>query len=497
MAPGVNEQRVSLCPARQLREILLNLSGKRVVLMGLGLFGGGEGAARFLVQRGARVTVSDVKTAQQLAPAIQRLSDLPIEYQLGSHDPDAVLKSELVIVNQAVPKTAPVLHECSRAGVPLSSAMNIFLTLCPAPVAAVTGSAGKSTTTAMLAAMLQAAGLHVRLGGNIGVSLLPVVQDIKAEEIVVLELSNFQLEDAAFLPWSPHVAVVTNIKPNHLDRHESFDDYVAAKKTIVDHQTKADAAVLNASDPILLEWVKQGIRSEVFFFDAAPQNGQLVRGMNLRNGRLIWNDSTGRHVICSRDHVSLPGEHNVANAMAAAAAARWRGAGAEHIRAALSAFKTLEHRLEKCGQFSGITFYNDSDATMPESTIAALGSFPAPITLIAGGYNKKLELTPLAGAIAEKAEVLITFGASGPSIAQLTREAGLIAGKTLIIREVSSLPEAVESAAELSMPGSTVLFSPACASFDMFENFAERGRIFKKLVAELERSTVSQKADGT
>ena len=484
--PSAHRPEPLLCTSGQLRELLPRLARMRVTLLGLGLFGGGEGAARYLARAGARLTVSDLKSADQLAPVIDRLSELPIHYQLGDHDMEQILQADLVVVNPAVPRTSAVPRACHQAGIPLTSPMNILLTVCPAPVAAVTGSTGKSTTTAMLGAMLREAHRgSVWVGGNIGGSLLPVVHKMSADDIVVLELSSFQLDDTASLPWSPHVAVVTNVTPNHLDRYEDFEAYATAKKAIVEFQSEADAVVLNACDPTLQRWVGGGLKGRTLFFDPESQDGPLRPGMNLRGGRLIWNSNSGPQVICSGDHIPLPGAHNLANAMAACAAARWLGAQPEPIRRALASFEPLEHRLEKCGQCHGITFYNDSDATAPESTIAALKSFECPITLIAGGYDKRLDLKQLAEAIAQTVEALITIGQAGPSIAQSCREAALAAGRTPAMRETGSLEEAVQAAHELSMPGSVVLFSPGCASYDMFQNFAERGRRFKELVAAI------------
>ncbi|MDP6370602.1 MAG: UDP-N-acetylmuramoyl-L-alanine--D-glutamate ligase [Planctomycetota bacterium] len=458
--------------------------GARAVVLGLGHFGGGEGAARFLAGRGWAVLVTDLKSADELARAIGRLSDLPIEYRLGGHRPEDLLGADLVVVNPAVPRTAPILGQARSAGVALSSSMNLFLALCPAPVAAVTGSTGKSTTAAMLAGMLAQTGRRVHLGGNIGVSLLPVLDQMRPEDMVVLEISCFQLEDAGCLPWSPSVAVVTNLTPNHLDRYGTPEAYAAAKRPIVGFQSRADVAVLNHRDPVLRGWARTEVRGSLLLFDPLAGRGPLVTGTNLRCGRIVWNNGAGEQVICAREHVRLPGEHNVANAMAACAAARWLGTEARQIREALCAFSGLEHRLEECGRFGGMKFYNDSDATTPESTIAALRSFERPMTLIAGGYSKGLDLGPMAAAIAARADALVTIGHCGPELAQLSREAGLRRGKAAAIREAGSLGEAVRAAIELSMPGSVILFSPGCASFDMFQNFAERGLVFKALVEE-------------
>jgi UDP-N-acetylmuramoylalanine--D-glutamate ligase len=438
--------------------------------------------------------VTDLKTADQLAPAIEALSDLPIHYTLGGHKTEELVEADLVVVNPAVPRHSKLLQACHKARVPLTSEMNMFLALCRAPVAAVTGSVGKSTTTAMLATMLRAGGHTVHLGGNIGICLLPLVDDITPDDFVVLEISSFQLEDAACLEWSPHVAVVTNITPNHLDRYGTCEAYVNAKRSIVTFQTQGDAAVLNRNDAALQEWAAAGTPGELLFFDAESTTGPLARGMNLRAGRLIWNKGDVQQLICSADQIAVPGAHNVANALAAGAAACWLDVPAEFIRQALCEFKPLEHRLEKCGACQGTTFYNDSDATAPESTIAGLRTFKAPVTLIAGGYNKGLDLRPMAAAIADHARVLITLGTAGPEIAELTRQAAARAGRTPVIKEVKSLEEGVRAAFDLSVPGSTVLFSPACASFDMFQNFAERGRKFKELVAAVIKERTSARA---
>jgi UDP-N-acetylmuramoylalanine--D-glutamate ligase len=458
------------------------LAGKPVTLMGLGLFGGGEGAARFLLGRGARLTITDLRPAEKLAPTLSRLKGLPITYRLGGHATQDFTDAELVVANPAVPRTSMFLKAAADRGVPITSPMNIFLALCPAPVAAVTGSNGKSTTTALLAAMLTSAGRRVWLGGNIGISLLPSLGEVSPSDIVVVELSSFQLEDATALSWSPHVALVTNVTPDHLDRHESLEAYAAAKRTILAHQGAGDFAVLNARDPILQRWVSDGVPGRLVLFDSAPKPGGLAHGVSLLRDRLVWRNGTRDEVICLRDDVPLLGLHNAENAMAAAAAARCLGAQAGAIFDALSSFVGLEHRLELVGEFHGIRFYNDSYSTTPASGVAAVQSFRGPVTLIAGGYDKKLDMTPLARAVASRVEVLVTIGHTGPTLAEQARRESLYLGRSLVIREAGSLEEAVRVADGLSMPGSAVVFSPGCASYDMFDNYDQRGKVFKGLV---------------
>ena len=473
---------VRLCSRPDLLRIIRHLDGMRVTLMGLGLFGGGEGAARFLVGREAFLTVTDMKPADKLAPSLEHLRGLPITYRLGGHVAEDFTHAGLVVANPAVPRANPYLRAAQQAGVPITSPMNIFLTLCPASVAAVTGSNGKSTTTALLAAMLGSAGRAVSMGGNIGISLLPSVDRITPADVVVLELSSFQLEDAAALSWSPHVAVVTNITPNHLDRHGTVEAYAEAKRTIVRFQGPRDFAVLNARTQILQQWAEGGIGARLLFFHSAPERARACPGVGLARDRIVWHDGTGEEVICRRDEVPLLGLHNVENAMAAAAAARCLGATSGQIRDAVSSFTGLEHRLEFVGESEGVRYYNDSYSTTPAAGMAAVNSFDVPLTLIAGGYDKKLDLTPFARAIAGRVSVLVTLGNTGPLLAAKARQEGQLVGRSLVVKEAATLEDAVLAAHGLSARGSAVVFSPGCASYDMFENYRHRGQAFKELV---------------
>jgi UDP-N-acetylmuramoylalanine--D-glutamate ligase len=473
---------VKLCSSAELRRIVSGLDGMRVTLMGLGLFGGGEGAARFFVEREAYLTVTDLRPPGRLGPTLDRLRGLPILYRLGEHVESDFLRAGLVVANPAVRRDNRFLRLAQEAGVPVTSDMDLFRALCPAPIAAVTGSNGKSTTTALLAAMLRSAGRRVWMGGNIGISLLPSLQFIAPTDIVVLELSSFQLEDAAGLPWSPHVAVVTNITPNHLDRHESFEAYAEAKRAIIRFQCTQDFAVLNAHNPVLRTWAEAGVPGSLLFFDSTPGAGELRHGVSLVGDRLVWRNGTRHEVICLRERVPLLGLHNTENAMAAAAAARCLGATSDQIRESLSHFVGLEHRLEFVGEFDGLRFYNDSYSTTPAAGIAAVSSLRSPLTLIAGGYDKKLDITPFACAAARSVAVLITIGKTGPLLAQKVREESARAGRSVVVKEAATLQEAVQAAFSLSMPHSAVLFSPGCASYDMFENYNHRGKVFKELV---------------
>jgi UDP-N-acetylmuramoylalanine--D-glutamate ligase len=483
MASYSNAGSVSLCSLDVLKQALSRIEGKRVTVMGLGLFGGGEGAARFLAGAGAAVLVTDQRPAEKFGAVLERLAGLPITYRFGEHVVEDFLQTDLVVANPAVPRTSPFLLAAQQAAIPITSPLNIFLSLCPAPVAAVTGSNGKSTTTSLLALMVQSTGRKVWLGGNIGRCLLSVLDQIGPGDLVVLETSSFQLDDANALCWSPHVAVITNITANHLDRHGTFAAYAAAKRAILKQQGPQDFAVLNAHDATLRRWAEEGLSANVCFFDLEPDPGALLPGVSLISDRLVWWNRKRHEVLCCRENVPLLGLHNVANAMAAAAAARCLDARTEHIRNALSHFVGLEYRLELIGEYGGLRFYNDSYSTTPAAGIAALESLHGSLTLIAGGYDKKLDLRPLARAAARLVDVLITLGNTGPGLAQMVREESASLDRSVVIREVGSLQEAVEAVRQASMPGSAIVFSPSCPSYDMFDNYRHRGESFKALVA--------------
>ncbi|MFO7955995.1 MAG: UDP-N-acetylmuramoyl-L-alanine--D-glutamate ligase [Candidatus Brocadiia bacterium] len=482
MGGEAHDQPVELCARKTLMDSLRSLRGVPVTVMGLGLFGGGEGAVRYLARAGARVTVTDLKSADQLAEPIGRLSDLPVEYVLGEHREADFTSASLVVANPAVPRSNMYLRAAADRGVPVTSPMNIFLALCPVPVVAVTGSNGKSTTTALVADMLRSGGRKVRLGGNIGVSLLPSLEDLGEEEVAVLEMSSFQLADAGAMEWSPRGAVVTNITPNHLKWHGGFKEYSEAKRNIVRFQSASDFAVLNADDPVLRGWASEPPSGRVMWFHPEADASDIREGMSLSGDHIVLCEGGRRELICRRSELKLPGPHNGANAIAAAAAAHSMGVGAKDIRRALAGFDGLAHRLELVGQFEGVRFYNDSFSTTPESVVAALRSFETSIVLIAGGYDKGLDLSPVARAAARHAQVVVTMGQTGPSLARLTRREGACAGKSLPVREADSLEEAVRTSAEVSMPGTAVVFSPGCASYDMFDNYRQRGEMFKELV---------------
>ena len=459
--------------------------GKAVTIAGLGTFGGQVAAALFFSRLGARVTITDKKSQEALSGSLEDLIGLDVRFVLGRHEEADFARADLVVASPAIPENSEYLAAASRAGVPITHEMDIFFDLCRAPSVAVTGSNGKSTTTALLARVLSrhSAGspsTKVWLGGNIGKSLLLEAGDIRPADIVVLELSSFQLEDLGDIRVSPHGAVVTNLTPNHLDRHLTFDSYARAKRNITLYQKEGDFLVLNADDPNLAGWEKTA--ASVSYF------GILAEGR--RNGVYISDRSLVDISDGRRTDVSVPagwklkGVHNLANLAAACAAARRLGVGLPEAVAAAEDFQPLPHRMEYVATVNGVAFYNDSIATTPESVEVALDSFSEPIVLIAGGYDKGVDLTPFAARAAGRIKALVAIGKTGPSIAA----AMLAARPALPVIRPPEFRAAVNAAFGAASPGDVVLLSPACASYDMFNNFEQRGDLFRDYVRELTRS---------
>ncbi len=454
--------------------------------MGLGSFGGGAAAVRFLVERGATVRVSDQRSQEQLQPALSQLQDLTnVDWQLGEHDWPHFADADFVVVNPAVPPRHQFIQRLEAAGIPLTSEMNLFWQLNRGRVIAVTGSNGKSTTTALTHSIIQASGQRCWLGGNIGHSLLPHVDEISVEDWVVLEVSSFQLHMLDRIKVRPDIAVVTNFAPNHLDWHVTLDDYRQAKQAILRWQTSDDFCVLNGDDLDVAAWPRSASTTFVY---ACPPNELLSK----HGAMQAWlNDSGGAHVqtndngelteaIPLRAWCNLRGRHNLTNALLAATAAQLAGASTKSVRDGLQQFEALPHRLQLVGEFAGRRFYNDSISTTPESTIAALDSFDEPVVILAGGYDKQIDLSGMASRIAERAKAASLLGQTASSL--LAR----IAAKNAEI-PVATCPDfesAFAWAFKQSSPGDVILLSPGCASFDWFRNFVDRGEQFCSLVNE-------------
>jgi UDP-N-acetylmuramoylalanine--D-glutamate ligase len=470
------------------------LKDKRVVVLGLARQG--TALARFLVQAGAEVTVSDLRDEARLADRLAELAGLPIRYVLGEHPSSLLDQADVLYLSGGVPVDAPIVVEAQQRSILLSNDAQLFLERCPAPVIGITGSAGKTTTTALVGEMCRVAGLSAWVGGNIGNPLIADLDQIAPDDWVVMELSSFQLE---VMTVSPHIAAVLNITPNHLDRHKTMEAYIAAKRNIVAHQRAEDFALLGYDDAnarsLALEtaahllWFSCGAEVDEGAFKT---NGELT----LRLGEALSPSKRGvDRVICQASQVRLRGRHNLLNVLAACVLAGVAGVPVEAMRQVATTFTGVEHRLELVRELNGVRWYDDSIATAPERSVAALRSFEEPIVLLAGGRDKELPWDGFAEETVRRARQVITFGEAGPMIARVVEEKlangqggrGAGAQKELLegITRVGTLEEAVEMAAQLARPGDVVLLSPGGTSFDAFRDFVERGDRFKELVRQL------------
>jgi UDP-N-acetylmuramoylalanine--D-glutamate ligase len=450
--------------------------GEKATIVGLGREG--TALARFLVRQGAEVTVTDLKKEELLRDQMADLAGLPIRYYLGGH-PEEVLQADVVFVSPGVPQEIPLLAEARRRGIALSSETRLFFSLCPASIIGVTGSSGKTTTTSLVGEIVKADGRRTFVGGNIGAPLIDMVERIGPQDAVVMELSSFQLE---ILDQSPHVAAVLNLSPNHLDRHDSMNDYVAAKSNIVRFQTEDDYVVLNADQKLTRELGQISRAQTVLFSRQEP----VDQGAFLEDSQVTVRWENEDYRICKVSEIGLLGLHNVENVLAACAIASAAGASVQAMRSAVVSFQGVEHRLELVAEVDGVRYYDDSIATSPQRTLAALDSFTDPIILLAGGREKHLPLDTLAGRISHTVKALVLFGEAAPLLEQAVMEKE--PGERLLLFHSSDLEEAVKTAARIAQPGEVVLLSPACTSFDAYRDFAERGDHFKSLVRDLAKS---------
>lgn len=459
--------------------------GLKVTVLGLGTFGGGVAAAAFLANRGAVVTVTDLRTESQLQDSVEQLAELPLAgLFLGGHPDAAFVDVQLLVVNPAVKPDSEVVERCRRAGVIITSEIGLFLQHNPAAVVAVTGSNGKSTTAALTSQMLKAhvaaTGNSVWLGGNIGNSLLPSLAEVQSDDIVVLELSSFQLHALRDSGFAPNVAVVTNFAPNHLDWHRTLEHYRTSKQVMLRRQLRDHVAVLptdlDASDGWrvrgqCLRFGTQDDGEDGVFFDS----GSLI----LRRGRM-------EDAVRMDQPSQLPGEHNRQNVAAAACAAWSLGADPNRFSHALATYKPLLHRLQLVANGRGLRFYNDSLATTPESAIAALKSFSQPCVIIAGGSNKGSDLRSFAEQIQNSAVAAVLIGETANALAgHLAESAAADQTKSpCLVRVATDFPDAFSLAVAVAPQGSIVLLSPGCASFGWFKDFRDRGDRFRNLALQ-------------
>jgi UDP-N-acetylmuramoylalanine--D-glutamate ligase len=459
-------------------------NGIHATVMGLGRFGGGVAVTRFLAQHGAIVTVTDLRNAESLGDSLAALQDISLErLALGGHPEDVLENCELLIVNPAVSPNHPLVTLARSLRVDVTTEIELFLRHNPASVIAVTGSNGKSTTTALIHHLLTHAYSdfegRIWLGGNIGISLLDQLESIQKQDIVVLELSSFQLTLLAEKRFRPNIAVLTNYSPNHLDWHGSEANYRKAKQSIFDAQTSDDAAIFPDDTNSLKDYTSAPWRIRAggmkFGLTDHGENGSF-----LENGTLILRSQSFEDAIRVTVPPQLPGRHNQLNVAAAGCAAWLAGADATEFSNALQSFRPLPHRLQLVVERSGRQFWNDSIATTPESAIMALHVFPGRIILLAGGYDKGQDLAEFAAEIGRKVSAVVLMGQTASKLNALLTDAT----NNLQIRIATDFRDAFQCAVAFSQQGDIVLLSPGCASYGWFQDFRERGDLFSAMARD-------------
>jgi UDP-N-acetylmuramoylalanine--D-glutamate ligase len=445
----------------------VSVAGAHVVIVGAAR--SGVAAAELVARRGASVTLTERRPRIDEA---ERVRALGIRLALGGHDREAFDRADLIVLSPGVSPRLPVIENARQAGVPVISEIELASRWLRGRIVAVTGTKGKSTTTVLIGRMLDAAGRAALVGGNVGTALSSQVEQSTPEVIHVVEVSSFQLElTVTFHPW---IAVLLNFSADHLDRHASLEEYADAKTRIFANQTEADAMVINADDPYVLEMAKHG-RARVlpFALDTALAEGIVVDG-----GAIAHRSSHGIQPLIPLSAIKLLGRHLLADVMAATGAAALASVPAEAMTRAVASFPGLEHTLEPAGEVAGVRFVNDSKATNIEAARRAIECFPHGLVLILGGHFKGGSFQDLSAVLAGRADALVAIGEARP----LIREALVSAVR---IEDAESMREAVRAAFRLAKPGGTVLLAPACASLDMFTDYAERGRVFKQEVERL------------
>ncbi|MBQ4618245.1 MAG: UDP-N-acetylmuramoyl-L-alanine--D-glutamate ligase [Clostridia bacterium] len=448
------------------------LRGKRVAVCGIGR--NNTPVVKQFLQYGAEVTACDRRTREQLGEeAAAELEALGATLCLGETYLDGLSDMDMILRTPGMKPYLKPFEEARAKGITVTSEMELFFSLCPAPIYAVTGSDGKTTTTTIIAGLLRAAGKTVHLGGNIGRPLLPDIALVKPTDAAVVEISSFQLTR---MTQSPHVAVVTNVAPNHLDWHTDMQEYIDAKRNLVTFQTAADRAVLNADNELTAAFAS-AVKGECLRFSRrAPQEGAWLR----EDGMLCMTANGQTTPIVAAKDIRLPGVHNVENFLAAFAAV-WGEVPVDVMAAFAKEFGGVAHRCELVRERRGVKWYNDSIGTSPSRTIAGLKAFDRKVVLIAGGYDKHIPYDPLGPVAHDTVKLAILMGATADAIETAIRAHG-----EMPIARVNSMEEAVDTAARLSVSGDIVFMSPASASFDLYKNFEERGEHFRRCVTELD-----------
>jgi UDP-N-acetylmuramoylalanine--D-glutamate ligase len=451
------------------------LRGKRVLVVGLARTG--VATSHFCAARGAIVTATDTRTENAIGEALPQLRAAGVHLELGGHSKELFLIQDLIIPSPGVPADAPPLQAARANGITIWSEIELADRFLKGRLIGITGSNGKTTTTSLIEHILMSSGVPTILAGNIGTPLISIVEQTNDRTVTLAELSSFQLE--LIETFRPNISVFLNLTPDHLDRHHTFEGYGAAKARIFENQTESDSAVLNADDPATTKYAPS--KPQMFWFS---RKQRVAQGTFVRETEIIFRSDGKEETVLKIQDIPLAGAHNVENVLAAVAATRLAGAEAAAIAKGVRSFYGVEHRLEFVAEIGGVRYYNDSKATNVDATLKALDAFPGRILVILGGKDKGSDYTLLRALLREKAILALLIGAATDKIEKQ------IAGSVAIER-AGTIERAVEIASHAARPGDIVLLAPACASFDQFENYEHRGRVFKNLVHQLERPAAS------
>lgn len=448
----------------------MELAGKRVLVVGLGR--SGVASALFLKARGASVTVSDSKSSDQLREEIPMLLDQGITVETGGHGERTFQNQDLIVVSPGVPVDAQPLVQARALGAPVIGEIELAYDFLAGPIVAITGSNGKTTTTTLVGQILSKSGMKTLVGGNIGTPSISLVSEASKESVIVLEISSFQLE--TIRAFRPKIAVILNVTPDHLDRHRTFEAYVNAKARIFENQLPQDFAVLNADDPTCRQLATR-TRAQVFRFS---RKSPVEQGAFVHDQKIVFRREGSEQEVMPVNELPLKGAHNIENVLASVCCGALMGCSIDSIRATVLDFKAVEHRLEFVATVRGVEYFNDSKATNVDATIKALESFPANIHLILGGKDKGSDYTVLNDLLRQRVKSVYTIGAAAEKIQSHIRG-------TVTIIPSGTIESAIKQASVAAQAGDVVLLAPACASFDQFQNYEHRGRVFKELVLSL------------
>lgn len=452
----------------------MKLAGKRVLVVGMAR--SGIAAAELLMRCGAVPVLSDMKKAESFGDQLDALKGSACEFRLGEDAVKLLDEVDMLLISPGVPIDAPVVKTAREMGMPVTGELEFAYTRMLGDVVAISGTNGKTTTTTLLGRIFENAGRVTHVAGNIGYPLSAVALNVKKEDVTVVEVSSFQLE--SIKTFHPHVAALLNITEDHLNRHGTMEQYIKLKQRLFENQTAQDIAVLNMDDPVLYKMADK-LKGQIAFFSRTQK---VENGAGIVDGKIVWQWQGVQKIICGADQILIPGPHNLENALAATAMACAMGVPAPVIRHTLQSFTGVEHRIEKVRVFEGVTYINDSKGTNVDSTIKAVESMKAPTVIILGGYDKHTDFTPLCRVIRASNSIrhAVLIGQTAKQLREQLEECGYTS-----VTRAYSMEDAIQKARELAVSGGNVLLSPACASFDMFSDYEQRGAVFKELVNKL------------